>query len=915
MILPSMLSRVFLGWDQPFLMRVADDLLALRDELTRTLVIVPTSQAGRRLREALADRSGALLSPTFTTPGNLLKTPSEKVAPEWVERIAWLETLESVSDWSEFDELFPQPPGDVADWAPGLATDLVRLRHALQENGLTLSSAAKRMGGSVESDRWAALARLESQMEDRLGTWNYQSRSRVLAAGISFPEKIATIVLAGVTELPPLIERAIIAWDGSVRVLISAPQDEEAGFSPIGLPLACWAERIMPWPDGRHGSVSVVADHRQEAAEALRIVAEMKTPSDQLAIGSPDAETGDELAAGFTRAGWTAFHPASVLPPAGLLRWFRVWSKWLSDPKLATLADLLAMPATDSVIGGYRAVTAERLSKLRDDWMLIRPDDLRRRMANADFRSDHHRTNAEMTLHSVETLEQWRHGFLRGDWVETMQDLLVKLDPQGEESADMTEWLEQARPMIHRTSRDAGFWIELMLSSLPRPAPQPPPGRVIDILGWLELLFEPGRHLVLCGMNEGKVPARNASDPWLGEAAAKHLGLITQADRAARDAFLYQALVTARLNDGRIDLLCSKSGPGGESMLPSRLLLAAERDQLPERVRFLFREIEPPEAGLRWHAEWKWQPRAVDVSKRIAVTALATYLACPFRFYLKHAVRMQKPEPGRIEWNARDFGNITHEVLEIWGRDAEARALPDVETLNTWLCGQLDRIVDERFGKSPPLAVRVQSEALRQRLSWFSRNQANLHAEGWDVIDVEHAFTIPVADFEISAKIDRIDRHRENGMWRVIDYKTGKVKSVDAQHRKKITTATRLPTHIPADSPVIHPGLDRGKPADFRWTNLQLPLYAAAILSNNPNQGLPTPCYFSLGATEADVGLNEWTDFGATDVDAAMACAEWIVAQISNQVFWPPAEKVEYDDYKILNAGRPMAEMFEKVNL
>ncbi len=915
MILPAMLSRVFLGWDEPFVTRVADDLLSRREELARTLVIVPTTQAGRRLREALAERSGALLSPTLSTPGNLLKTPSANVAPEWVERIAWLETLESVSDWSEYEELFPQIPGDPKDWAPGLAADLVRLRHALQENGLTLSSAARRMGSSLESGRWAALARLEAQMEQRLAAWDYQSRSRVLAAGISFPEKFATIVLAGVTEIPPLIERAILAWNGPVRVLISAPQDEETGFSPIGVPLASWSERNMPWPDGDMGSVAVVADHRQEAAEAIRIAAEMKTRSDQLAVGSPNVETGDELAAGFTRASWTAFHPATVQPVTGLLRWLRVWKQWLADPKLSTLADLLAMPATDALTGGYRAATAERLSKLRDDWMLIRPDDLRRRLADADFRSEHHRNDAEMTLRTVEALEQWRNGFLRKDWPETLHDLLAKLDPGREESAAIATWFEQARPMILRTSRDAGFWIDLMLSSLPTPTPQPPPGRVIDILGWLELLFEPGKHLILCGMNDGRIPARNASDPWLGEAAAKHLGLITQADRAARDAFLYQALVSARQHDGRVDVLCSKSGPGGESLLPSRLLLAAEREQLPERVKFLFREIEPPEAGLRWQAEWKWQPRTVDVSKRIAVTALAAYLACPFRFYLKHAIRMQQTEPGRIEWNARDFGNITHEVLELWGRDTEARTMLDAEKIKAWLCGQLDRIVSERFGASPPLAVRIQTEALRQRLSWFSRIQAGLHADGWDVIEVEHSFRIPVADFEISAKIDRIDRHRESGAWRVIDYKTGNVKNVDAQHRRKITAATSLPAHIPADSPVIHPGSDRGKPADYRWTNLQLPLYAAAILRNNPGQELPTPCYFHLGATENDVGLNEWPDFGSADVSSAMACAEWIIGQISQNIFWPPAEKVEHDDYEILNAGRPMADMFDKANL
>jgi hypothetical protein len=73
----------------------------------------------------------------------------------------------------------------------------------------------------------------------------------------------------------------------------------------------------------------------------------------------------------------------------------------------------------------------------------------------------------------------------------------------------------------------------------------------------------------------------------------------------------------------------------------------------------------------------------------------------------------------------------------------------------------------------------------------------------------------------------------------------------------------------------------------------------------------PAPCYFTLGATEADVDLREWSAFSATDLDAARSCTEWLVGQISAGVFWPPAEKVDYDDFAILAAGRPLEELFQ----
>ena len=54
-MLAAMIERVFLGWDGPFLPRAADWLLERREALPGWLVVVPTSQGGRRLREAMAE--------------------------------------------------------------------------------------------------------------------------------------------------------------------------------------------------------------------------------------------------------------------------------------------------------------------------------------------------------------------------------------------------------------------------------------------------------------------------------------------------------------------------------------------------------------------------------------------------------------------------------------------------------------------------------------------------------------------------------------------------------------------------------------------------------------------------------------------------------------------------------------------
>jgi ATP-dependent helicase/nuclease subunit B len=907
-MLPPMVERVFLGWDQPFLAKAVAWLLERREELPGMLVVVPTAQSGRRLREALAEAAGAVLSPQVVTPGSFLQSRDTEAARDWSERVAWVEVLENIEDWSDYDALFPEPPGEGRNWAGGLAQEMVRLRHSLQENGLLMSTAARKLRDTVEAERWEALGRLEEMVERKLQTWGEKSRSRILANGLPMPHGISRVVLAGVAEMSPLVERAWLAWEGAVTALVGAPEEESARFSLTGRPDKTWAELPQPWPDG---SVQVVADPRQQAVEALRVIGEMGTPSNEVALGSADPEVGEELARAFTREGWPAFHPAAATVTDGLARWFRIWCEWLAEPTLATMANLLALPETGVLVAGRRAQKAKTLAELRDRWMVVRAEDLQRRIAAETFRSDVEKLMAVELLTAAEALEKWRGSFLRENFLGTMERLLSVLARTGpktqEMSATMMEWLADATPLMGRVKRGASFWIELMLSEVPSPAPQPPAGRVLDVQGWLELFHEPGRHLVLCGMNDGKVPARSGGEPWLSEASREKLGLIKDSDRAARDAFLYHSMLEARKNNGRVDVICGKAGAGGESLLPSRLLLAAGRDELPGRVKLLFKEVEPPEAGLHWHEEWQWKPRAVEPPKRLNVTSLGDYLACPFRYYLKHAVKMQSSETGRTEWNARDFGNVSHEVLERWGRDMEARDFEKPEAIHGWLSAELDRVVAEWFGKKAPLAVRIQTEALRQRFLWLSRVQAANRSDGWQVVDVERKVELPVGEALIVAKIDRIDRHLGTGRLRVLDYKTGKVDSVDKAHRKKLSANSILAAHLSRDCPAVYLGEEKGKSAELLWHNLQLPLYAAALVKRG--EPLPAPCYFTLRSTEAEVAIHEWSDFETADLEAAEACASWVSGQIAAGIFWPPAEKVTYDDYSILAAGRNLEEM------
>lgn len=886
-------ERVFLGWDRPLLGLVVDWLWARREEMAGMLVVVPTAQSGRRLREALAER-GACLAPRVVTPGWFLRSG----IPPSLEVLAWVEALEGVADWTPYESAFPDPPGagEPPGWGMALGQSLHAVERALREGGHSIASAARRLEASPEGPRWGALAALAKGKDRMLQAWSRERWVDGLEARIGQLEGVS-VVFAGVTEIPLILSEKI--QDERVEVLIAAPESESAGFDAWGRPIeAAWgAERPLEWPEP--GEVTLAADPEEQAGLAVERVAREATASDRLALGSADEETAEALVAAFGRAGWSAFNPAGG-GPAPLAAWWSAWRAFLARPEAAAAIDLLGCREAAALVGGRRAQRVRALSMMRDRWLVRGLEDLER-VATLETRLA---DEAELARGTLEALGKWRAGFLRKPFARAMEDLIGRIDADGAMD-EVRAWLESMAVAIERTRRDAGFWLELLLNGLTSVSREAPDDRMVDVQGWLELLHEPGEHLVVCGLNEGKVPPPVSGDPWLPEGTRRMLGLVHEATRSARDAFLLRAMLEARRDRGRVDLLLAKSSAGGDALLPSRLLLACAAGLLPERVTELFRSLEPPDAGLEWQADWKWTPPRREIEPRMSVTAFGDYLACPFRFYLKHVAGSGEPEPERVEWSARDFGTVVHDVLEAWARDEEARDFSKTGAIHDWLSAELDRLVASRFGRQAPLAVRIQVEGLRQRLAWFARWQACQRAEGWRVEAVEEKFEFELGGVTVVGRVDRVDRH-EGGARRILDYKTfGRMKKVEDEHRKAVTGRTAMPAHLDGVDAVLSTVVERGKPKTKRWTNLQVPLYAREY------GGVSELGYYVLAPTEKDSGLSLWPDFGDEVVASATACAEWVISQVTAGVFGPAAERVPYDDYAALAMGRPLAEVVE----
>ncbi|MFW6367438.1 MAG: hypothetical protein ACOC0L_02110, partial [bacterium] len=108
-------QRRFLSWHTPLLPAVADDLLAripsdqLRD-LSDTLVLVPTREAGRRLREALAFRADqaetGLFPPRVWPAYRVLQADTPAIATPMQMQLAFTAILAEAAP-DAYPALFP----------------------------------------------------------------------------------------------------------------------------------------------------------------------------------------------------------------------------------------------------------------------------------------------------------------------------------------------------------------------------------------------------------------------------------------------------------------------------------------------------------------------------------------------------------------------------------------------------------------------------------------------------------------------------------------------------------------------------------------------------------------------------------------------------------------------------------------
>ncbi len=407
------------------------------------------------------------------------------------------------------------------------------------------------------------------------------------------------------------------------------------------------------------------------------------------------------------------------------------------------------------------------------------------------------------------------------------------------------------------------------------PIPPPAGSAAVEMLGWLELALDDAPALVITGVNEGAVPASHNADLFLPDHVRAELGLVDNRRRLSRDAFALRTMLESR---DSLTLISARRDADGDPLTPSRLLMMREPSSLAPWVRHFYgaeeAEPQPPvillEAGKTCRIAVP-APVAPDPPlPRLSVTAFRDYMACPYRFYLRHVQRLEALDDSAVEMDGAMFGEVAHAVLARFA-DSPLPNAADVKQVTAFLSEQLDAECARRFGRHLPPPLWVQKQQLAYRLEAFADWHVAALEDGWEVMATERrleaVLDVDGEPFAIRGQIDRIDRHRE-GHVRIIDYKTADT-AVDPDRAHRAATID----------------------GELAWVDLQLPLYTvlASELEVVQQAGQLEVGYVNLPKQVNEVAFHP-APWPSEEIEEAIETAIEVIRRIRGGVFWPPVQ-------------------------
>jgi ATP-dependent helicase/nuclease subunit B len=932
-------ETLYLGWRAPLLPAAVTTLTdrfakGHRLDLSSLICVLPSTRSSRQLESLL--RSGAEArdlhydAPQIITVGQLaerLYQPGAPTASEFEQTLCWTRVLRAKHP-EDLAPLIPTVPAaePIGPWME-LAGALRRLHEELAANRLIFSDVIEVAETDSEKRRWKLLSRLFGDYQKALGEAGLSDPhwGRRQAVRLDRCHTDRTVVLIGTSDLSESLVAMLRSLDSDLISLVAAPPSEASRFDEFGcVETGSWIDHHIPLDDDHLIGAGDISDQATAVAESVARFAPQYS-ADQVTVGVTDESYVGPVSVELRGCGVSTYrHLGWTIPQTSVGRLLDLTVTYLHRRSWRALGALVRHADVCAMISRSLGDVASSLWMTQLDKMLAEhfPTSVRAPLPSKAI------DDFPLASRVGELVEQWLDVFSGADqpiarWSEVIQRWLDELYDAGAEDAGAAGVgvadpdspaiderptrtamaLKAAQRIVERFSKlndqldltvAGGAAMELLAGRLADVrVVESPRSDDIHILGWLDLALDHAPALVVVGLNHPFVPAAVTSDPFLPGQLRTRLRMADNDRRYARDVYAMHILLSSRSD---VRFIVGRTGADRSPTPPSRLLAATPAADAARRVRTL---LGPPRESTPVHHRWDQGPQSGllpipkltplsedNAIKTLSVTAFRDYLACPYRFYLRHVLKLKPLDDASSEMAANQFGNLIHASLERFGESSD-RNETDRSKIEASLFQHLHDYAGEHYGDAVSTAVTLQIAQAERRLKAVAKSQAERIADGWIIhaseasVDEKTGAGIDIDGIRIGlrGRFDRIDHHAESGRWAILDYKTH--------------------GHLPEKKHLQK--TDDG----YRWVDLQLPLYRMLI----PYLGIDAPPtevelgYFNVSEKDEETGINI-ADFSEPLIHQAEELIHECVRRIRLNDFEPTSERVQFDDYgMILQTG------------
>jgi CRISPR/Cas system-associated exonuclease Cas4 (RecB family) len=315
----------------------------------------------------------------------------------------------------------------------------------------------------------------------------------------------------------------------------------------------------------------------------------------------------------------------------------------------------------------------------------------------------------------------------------------------------------------------------------------------LQIMGILETRLLDFTNVVMLSVNEEVMPRSASGHSFIPHSMRYAYGLPTREEMDAIYAYYFYRLIQRAK---KVDLLFKSASEGVKSGEMSRYLYQMKYDYNATMIR----PVLPVTAAEKSPIEIEKTPEIMEVltkylegnenEKYLSPSALNTYIECSLKFYFRKIVNVREQDELLEELDAIGFGNILHKTIhKLYDSLKQNKKVIDKQDLESLINGdKVENILLEEFRNEYFKSDRKRMlegrnliifAILKKYLLKIIETDAGISPLEFLDLEMDYYSVREIVSgneklrVKLGGQIDRVDR-LENGLTRIIDYKTGK---------------------------------------------------------------------------------------------------------------------------------------------